>query len=261
MANEVENTDTTEVPEVKETKEETSKEETLTKAEANELLEKARKQEKDKLYGTIQSLQEKLEVLTEAQKADQEEKKKIREEAEAAAEKERLAKLSSEDKLAEQLSALATKLDREAKAREELETKLAEEREARALDSYRQKALAEAGDEVIPDLIQGQSKEEIDRNVAIAKARFQELFKAATDKAKGEKGDQVKRDMPGPTDTSPAALEEAEIQKQLGAIDIDQDRYFGNRKKGIRPDSSYRAEVNKARDELKEKLARTYGRY
>lgn len=260
MANEVENTDT-EVTTEETPKEETSKEELLTKEQALEFAEKARKQEKDKLYGTIEKLQEKLETLTEAQKADQEEKKKIREEAEAAAEKERQAKLSSEDKLAEQLSKLAEKLDKEASAREELEAKLAEEREARALDSYRQKALSEAGNEIIPDLVRGNSQEEIDRNVALAKSRFQELFKAATDKAKGEKGDQVKENMPGPTDTSPAALEEAEIQKQLGTIEIDQDRYFGNRKKGIRADQKYRAEINQAREELKEKLARTYGRY
>ena len=228
--------------------------------EVNSLIEKTRKQEKDKLYGTISELKETVESLAKAKEVESMEKKEIQEKAEKQAAKERQAQLSIEERLAEKMQSLEEKLGQAEKSRLELEANLAKEREVRELERFRQELLSNAGDDIIPDLVSGSSKEELENSVARAKDRYQNLFEAATAKAKGTAKREVTDQMPGPSDPTPAALEEAEMQQKLGTIDIDRDRYFGNRAKGIRADQDYVRKINDAREELKGKLANLYGK-
>ena len=41
------------------------------------------------------------------------------------------------------------------------------------LESYKKEKLAEAGQEIIPDLVHGSTKEEIDQTVELAKQRYE----------------------------------------------------------------------------------------
>lgn len=220
----------------------------LTEEEVNKRIEAVRKQEKDKLYGEISSLREMVKELRDSAKAEQEAKEKIAQEAEAQADAERKAKLSSEERMIEQLRTFEERLAREASERQRLEDELDEERSQRELDTYRQSLIKIAGDDIIPDLVQGKSKEDIDRSVAFAKSRYQELFSASKAKSEGN----VAKNMPGSSNPDPDAMDEAELQGSIANFEIDMDRYGRDRQ--------YKTEMDTKRREVTERVSSAYRR-
>ena len=144
---------------------------------------KAGKTEKDKLYSTLnkkdelnKALKEKLAgyEIVDAEKVKQ-------------AEEEERAKLDANDRI---------KLleDQNLKIAEESKGLLLEVRESfnnellkRDLEVYRQKVLAANTGEIIPDMVLGKTKEDIDNAVIVSKTRFQELFKAQQQKEDNDK--------------------------------------------------------------------------
>lgn len=228
--------------------EEEAKKEGLSEAEVNKRIEAARKQEKDKLYSEITSLKEMVKALTDKANAEDAAKKQVDEEAKRKLDEERRAKLSSEDRFAEQLKNLEERLAREAGERQRLSDELTRKEEDATLDRYREKAVREAGEDVIPELIQGKSTDEIDRSLAYAKQRFQELFDASKAKAEGN----VRRNMPGPSNPDPDPMEEAELQSSISKLDIDLKRY--------RSDKAYRAEMDQRRDQALDRVSSAYKR-
>lgn len=138
------------------------------------LVEQARREEKDKLYGRMESMQEQLQRLTQ----EREEREREEQEAIAAAEAERKAKEEEEMELRDLLES------REKSLREELDT-LKNEREAdRAifekerrlleLDQYRQARIEQEAEYIMPqlrDLISGEDEAAIDSAIEDAKQR------------------------------------------------------------------------------------------
>lgn len=135
------------------------------------LIAKARKEEKEKLYPEITRLKEELEKKV----------ARINELLLAIGEKDEI--IAQKDKEIKELKNNYKKSDsQEVKDLKikitELENKLAEkEKEINTikLASYRDKKIAEAGGEIIPELVTGNSEEEIDLAVEKAKERYREI--------------------------------------------------------------------------------------
>lgn len=218
----------------------------LTEEEVAKRIEAARKQEKDKLYSKIEDLSQTVTELSAKAKAEQEAKEAAEQAAAEELEKERLASLSAEDKLAEKMKHIEEQLAVEAAERERLEQQLAEERELAELEAYRQELLQQAGEDIIPDLVRGNSRTEVENSVAYAKARYQELFQATKAKAEGV----VTQNMPGPTNPDPAALDEADLQKSIADLNIDPKRYAR--------DPNYRSEMDEKREAVLDQVGQLY---
>ena len=135
------------------------------------LIAKARKEEKEKLYPEITKLKEELEKKV----------TRINELLLAIGEKDEI--ISQKDKEIKELKTNSKKTDsQEVKDLKikitELENKLAEkdkEISTIKLASYKDKKIAEAGGELIPELVTGNSEEEIDLAVEKAKERYREI--------------------------------------------------------------------------------------
>lgn len=135
------------------------------------LIAKARKEEKEKLYPEITKLKEDVEKKV----------TRINELLLAIGEKDEV--ISQKDKEIKELKTNSKKTDsQEVKDLNikitELENKLAEkdgEISTIKLTSYKDKKMAEAGGELIPELVTGNSEEEIDLAVEKAKERYKEI--------------------------------------------------------------------------------------
>jgi membrane protein involved in colicin uptake len=152
-------------------------------------LEAARKQEKDKLYAQLESLQTEQKRASEAlaamQKAKDEELAAVQaaeaqkaEEARKKAETEMSAKQLLEQKLAETTQTWQQKFEQMEAERAQEKALLAKEREFQELVSYRNSAISAAGDDIAPqffDFIQGDTKEQIDAGIARAKAATESI--------------------------------------------------------------------------------------
>lgn len=206
--------------------------------EVQEAVQKARKEEKDKLYPQIEALKAAMKEIQEAFRAEKEEKEALKREQEEKDEQRRQAKLSDTDKQLEAIKKIEEqlRLEREERQRAELKWETAQKKQEVA--RYREQVLKDAGDEIIPDLVSGDTVEEIDRTLNIAKARYAEL----AERFKSEAGGTTRRNMPRPTNPDMAALEEQEINDRLA---LDHDKYMA--------DPAYR-------EEIKSKLAQEYAR-
>lgn len=218
----------------------------LTEEQVQELLNKARSQEKDKLYPQIEELGTTVKNLQAAIKAEQEEKQRLEAEAKAKAESERKAKLTSEEALAEGLKKIEEQLASERQARAALEQKIEQDRRREALQAYRSRKIATAQGALIPELVRGDSEAEIDTTFEIAKARYTELV----EQAKTAKADEVRKQMPGPANPDTAAQEEQELLNSIDNIEIDPKRYAR--------DKDYRAEMDVKRASVMARLERLY---
>lgn len=203
----------------------------LTEEQVTALLEKARKEEKDKLYPQLDEFKTSLKEVQEALRAEKEEKERIRKEAEETAEAERQAKLSADDRQLEVLKRLEEQLNAEREERKKLAESLDRKEREATLRAYRERAIAAAGEEIIPELVTGNTEAEIDAAVRNAKARYEELAK----KFKVANGEQVRRDLSGGANPGLDALEEEELEKQINAVD--QNKYNS--------DPKYREEVQR----------------
>ena len=147
-----------------------------------DLVSKARKEEKDKLYPQISSLKEEVSNLTEKSnkhllalegkdKEIQEVKKQL-EEAKSNVGKSDNEKITS---LTKEIEKLGKELEKAKSAKinlEEIENKIKSEYEVKL---HREVKLREAGEEIIPELVSGTTKEEIDASIEISKKRYKEI--------------------------------------------------------------------------------------
>lgn len=171
---------------------------------------KARQQEKSKVYGTVEKLQEEISLLRKreeerlALEADKAAKRQQRE-AERAAE----AKAKAEEEMSfKQL--LKTKeqewqaqLEAERIEREKAFALLEREREFQELQSYRQQRIEQERDNIIPeliDLISGNTKDEIEQSVLALKAKSAQIFDSVASVSQ-----QSRKDMVGTRITVPAS--------------------------------------------------------
>lgn len=152
-----------------------------------DLIAKARKEEKDKLYGQLQAKDSKINDLTEKNnnlmlKVGEQEavikalQKNLASAKEGGAkiESEEIAKLTKErDNLASEIEALKNNAldpkDIENRVREEYEVKM-----------YRLEKLHQEGSNLIPELVLGSTKEEIDASIEVAKQRYNDIVSKVT---------------------------------------------------------------------------------
>lgn len=147
-----------------------------------DLIAKARQQEKAKLYPQIQKLQEQNNALTEKNNAHLltigEKDAKISELEKQLAEANNSSKKGASEKEASLLSEIE-ELKKELNdvksntvSREELEAEIKAEYEVKL---YREQKLREVGDTVIPELITGTTKEEIDASIKVSQERYNQI--------------------------------------------------------------------------------------
>ena len=128
--------------------------------EVKDFIQKVRKQEKDKLYTEIQKKDTKIKEL----------------EGEILLLNNRL-KSSTETSINEQ-----EELRTEVQQLSETVAELKKDIRRKELDLFKERALKEAGDELILDLVSGETEEEILSSIELAKQRYQEIVEKATSK-------------------------------------------------------------------------------
>jgi hypothetical protein len=165
---------------------------TFTQDEVADLLNKARQQEKDKLYGRFESqgteiteLKSRLDEIALAREAAEAAKADAQAQAQAVKDK------AAKDKAEAEMSAKAYADERSNELLNQLEAIRAEreqeraiferEREFSELMAYRQQRVAESADDIAPeliDLVTGNTREEVDASVELLKGKTQQLVEA-----------------------------------------------------------------------------------
>jgi DNA repair exonuclease SbcCD ATPase subunit len=181
---------------------------------------KARKEEKDKLYSRIESMDEELKKMRaereEREKALKEQQKKEADEAKKKAEEEMTAKQLLEQK-EQEWEARFQQLQQD---RERDQAILAQERQFAAVMDYRANRMAEEADNILPeliDLVGGNTQEEIEASIARLRERTEKIVgnvQAAQQ--------QARREMPGTKVTAPPTgpVENQPGYETLSADDI-----------------------------------------
>lgn len=186
-----------------------------------EEVETFRKQEKDKVYGRIDSMSTELEQL----KAEREAARKAVEDAQAQAEREAKEKAEGEMEVRDLLSTYRTEAQAEIQSlREQAERAQAElekERQFQELIQYRTQAVDAVRDRIVPeiaDFIGGDTPEQIDASIADALERsdriVQGMMAAQQNQLQGMRGVRTT----APTGNGP--LEEQQEHRALTAEDI-----------------------------------------
>lgn len=171
---------------------------------------KARQQEKAKVYGTVEKLQEQIARLT----AEQEERaaaeaaraaKRAEREAAKAAERKTKeeAELEVRDLLAKKEKEFQAQLETERAEREKAFALLQREREFQELSTYRQNRLEQERESIIPeliDLISGSTVDEIEQSINGLKERSAKIFESVAAVSQ-----QTRKEMVGTRITSPAS--------------------------------------------------------
>lgn len=184
-------------------------------------LAKARKEEKDKLYGRIEEMQGELRSFREAEEA--------RKQAEEEAEARRIAEAEKKAEEEMEVRELLTKKEQEwqdrfqrlEQEREQERALLEKEREFSMLTDYRRNRLDAEADHIMPelrDLVQGNTQEEIDASIATMIERTSRILDQVRASAT-----QARQQMPGVKPTAPpiGPLEENDsAQQTYSASDI-----------------------------------------
>ena len=177
--------------------------------DVKEAIQKARAQEKAKLYPQVEKLQEELALLRkereerQALEAERTAKRQARE-SERAAErkKQEESELEVRDLLVKKEQEWATKLEAERKEREKAFALLEREREFQDLQQFRSQRMEQERESIIPelvDLISGNSRDEIEQSIAGLKERSAKIFDSVAQVAQ-----QSRKEMSGTRITVPA---------------------------------------------------------
>jgi hypothetical protein len=171
---------------------------------------KAREQEKAKLYPQMEKMKEELAALKKAKeeeaaiRAEKEAKRAAKEAERAAKEKEKQEKeLSFKELLSKKEQEFQTQLEAERLEREKAFALLEKEREYQELTNYRQSRLEQERDVIVPeliDLIQGNSKDEIEQSISVLKEKSTSILQSAQAAMQN-----AKQQMAGTRITAPAS--------------------------------------------------------
>jgi hypothetical protein len=175
-----------------------------------EAIQKARAQEKAKLYPQMEKLQEELATLRqkeqerEAKEAERAEKRRQRESLAAEErKKQEEAELEVRDLLSKKEQEWKAQLETERLEREKAFALLEREREFQELQQYRQQRLEAEREAIIPeliDMISGNSKDEIEQSILKLKEKSAQIFENV---AQGVQ--QSRKEMVGARITAPAS--------------------------------------------------------
>jgi chromosome segregation ATPase len=166
-------------------------------------LTKARQQEKDKVYSTIEQLKTELASLKAAE-AERQQEMQAKAAAEAEAQRVRAdAEKDVHTLLKEREEKWKTQFEAERSEREAAFALLERERTFQELEAYRQRALS-AADDIMPelrDLVRGNSADEIDASITELRDRSNRIMESV------QAATQAARQTPGARVTAPANLE------------------------------------------------------
>jgi len=184
---------------------------TITRQDLFAAVEKARQQEKDKLYSRLESLDSSREELNNRLEESSEMLRSLmqeRDDANKQLQEKALEELSAEEKVALRLKALEEK---EASLQAQLE-QVATEAAKRVRDSelklYRANRLAQEG-LTLTELVSGSSEQEIDDSIKRAREREDIIFAKARESVKAE----MSQNLPKPS--APAPVEQSASAAQL----------------------------------------------
>jgi uncharacterized protein YhaN len=145
------------------------------------LIETARKQEKDKLYKTIDAKDEQIKTLT-GRIEDLEKQLNDKESVNM----EDMKSLQETITLLQQQQADLLKVMQEQKELSEKEKADAlKAQRAAELKAYKEAQLREAGDELVVELVKGDTEEEIDQSIEFAKQKYSEILAKVAESQKG----------------------------------------------------------------------------
>tara|TARA_R110000824_G_scaffold120115_7_gene275122 strand:+ start:441 stop:1151 length:711 start_codon:yes stop_codon:yes gene_type:complete len=194
--NEENNTEKSQVLSGEESTEKTDTERVFSKSEVDTLLTKVRKEEKDKLYKSIEKAKSSSESVSM-------EKEKIEEELDVT--KKRLKtieddKLSTLDKVSQQIKLLQEQNDLLKKQVQEVAVAADNKVKVSELKAYREKRI-ESEKILFPDMVSGESREEIEASIELLKSKESDVRTQLEDKLRQE----LKQNIPRPV--SPNAFE------------------------------------------------------
>lgn len=210
-----------------------------------DLIAKARKEEKDKQYKTIEKLKGQIDTLTQQHNADLLEKAELEKQIKEAQDKLKTAGQGD----SEEVKTLKGEISTLTKAKEDLEKKIKElednkpvsreevEKEVRAeldkeyaVKTHKAQILAEHKDDLlVPELVFGETVEELDKNLESALARSEEIRKAVG-------GTTKKRTPKSPTNPTTSKVQDNELSiDYIASLDPASEEYKEFRKKmGLR---------------------------
>jgi hypothetical protein len=172
-------------------------------------IKKARAQEKDKVYSSMEKMKEELASLKkerderELQSQKRREERSAREAEKAKQEQEEAEKeMSFKELLKVKEDEFKTQLERERAERESAFALLEREREYQELQTYRQQRLEQERENIIPemiDLIQGNTADEIESSIANLKDKSARIFESVASASQ-----QTRKEMVGARITAPA---------------------------------------------------------
>jgi chromosome segregation ATPase len=181
---------------------------------------KARAQEKDKLYGTLDKMKEELNTLRKereeaaAKEAERKAQRAAREaELQKKKQEEAEASLEVRDLLKQKEADWEAKLAEERAERERAFSLLEKEREFQELSAFRQQRLEQERENIIPeliDLIQGNNRDEIEQSILALKEKSSRIFdsvaSASQQTRKEMVGARITAPSSGPLDNDPAQI-------------------------------------------------------
>lgn len=197
-----------------------------------EAVQKARQQEKDKLYPQIEKLREQSDAMkaeVERLKAEREERLREEEERRKAVEAEAKAKAEEDLDVKSLLEQRTTEIRNEwegkfaelQQEREKDRALLERERAFAELRDYRERRLTEETDSIIPellDLVTGNNPEEIEASIAGLRERSSRIIDSASQAAQA-----ARRDMRGaPVTMPPAGPLENQTEQQQASLSAEQ---------------------------------------
>jgi len=160
-------------------------------------VEKARREEKEKVYPVIDELKKRLSVL-----------EKEREEAVKRAEEEERAKLSVEERLGLEIQDIRKEFEGRLKKAEEERRHLEENLRQAELRAFKERRLREEGVTELAELIDGSTEEEIEEKIKVAKQKLDVIREQVAQKVSEEVKAKVSATQTPPP-TAPAKVPEA----------------------------------------------------
>lgn len=185
-------------------------------------IENARKQEKDKLYDSMETMKSELAALRKKQEdelaAREAEKQRLLDEAAAAAKAKEEEELSVRELLERKEAEWAAQLAAEREAREQQAEILRLEQELNVLQQYRSERIAQESENILPELIDlipvGPSAEKIEEVITQLKSKSEAILQMAA-----TAGQQARAAMPGVSVTAPS-LGPAEINSENQTLSL-----------------------------------------
>lgn len=177
-------------------------------------VEKAREQEKSKLYPQIESLKEELAALRREKEEREAQEAALRAEAEAEARRRAEEEMDVRELLKAKEQEWNSKLEEERLERERAMALLDQERHFQELQAYRMQRIEAERDNIMPeliDLVDGGTPEEIESSIQSLKDRTARILDSAQQAMSS-----ARRDMAGTRATAPAA----------GPLDTNSERQF-----------------------------------